>query len=146
RVPRRVLDRDRATLTGGNQGEPLDRDRFDNSFEITHPRLKREIVHVTVREPTTARIVAQDSVLARERVKPRPPRKAAPLVLKMRSPGRRHDQRRSVPAQCVGEANAVRRGTEPNALFHLPRPIESPQIYHEQAREAPVLIKVLPRA
>src|SRR5262249_38684410 len=101
RVTRRVLDRDRAALAGSNQREPLEGNGFCNAFEIAHPRLKREIVYDTVRQPTATRIISQHSVLASERVEPRSPRQAVPLVLKMRGPGSRHNQRRSIPAQCV---------------------------------------------
>ena len=60
------------------------------AFKITHPGLEGKIANLSIGEAAAARIVAQYLMLAGERVEPRPPRQTAPLMLKMREPGRGH--------------------------------------------------------
>src|SRR6266478_3215631 len=93
RVAHRILDGDGAAPACSHQGEPPKTGRLNHAFEITYPGLKRDIPEVPVRQPAAPGIMAQHLVLAGEDVEPWAPRKAAPLMLKMSEPGRRHDQR-----------------------------------------------------
>src|SRR5262249_17299997 len=117
-MPGRIFDSDRATPAGSDHGKPLEARRVDDAFEIAYPGLERKILGVAIRESTAAGVVSEQFVVTREDVQPRPPGKAAPLVLEMREPGRRHHQRRSVAAHRISEANAVRRRTETDVLLH----------------------------
>jgi hypothetical protein len=62
--------------------------------------------------------MAQHLVLLSEDVEPRPPCKAAPLMLKMSEPGRGHDQRRSISARRVGKPRTICCRAETDALVH----------------------------
>src|SRR6185436_4037550 len=97
-------------------------------FEIAYPGLERDAADVAVGEAAAARIVAQHLVLARERIEPRAPGEALPLMLKMRNPGRRHHERRAVAADGIGEARLVRGRAEPDVL--VPCGIASARLRH----------------
>src|SRR5262245_58613059 len=117
-MPDRVLDRDGTTSTGAHQSKAPERCSLDYALEIAHRGLERKIIDAPVRKPAASGVVPQRPVLVRENVEPRPPGKAAPLMLKMGEPSRRHHQRRAFPAHRVGEAHTINRRTEPNALLH----------------------------
>ncbi len=118
RMAHRIFDGDGAAPAGPHHGEPPKAGRIDHAFEITYPGLKREITDVPVRQPAAAGVMAQHLVLAGEDVEPRPPRKAAPLMLKMSEPGRGHDQRRSISARRVGKPHTICCRAETDALVH----------------------------
>src|SRR5262245_25013736 len=66
--------------------------------------------------------MSQYLVLPSEHVEPGSPREAAPLMLEMRQPCRRHDQRRTFATHRIGEPHPVSRHTEPDVLHHAPAP------------------------
>jgi hypothetical protein len=113
----RIFDGDGAAGTS-HDGEPPKAGRIDHAFEITYPGLKREITDVPVRQPAAAGVMAQHLVLLSEDVEPRPPCKAAPLMLKMSEPGRGQDQWRSISAHRVGKPHTICRRAETDALVH----------------------------
>ena len=107
RMPRGVADRDWSAPARRQKVEAAERGGVDDRFEIAYPIVERKSVGIAVGQAAAAGIVAQQLAAAAEGIEPRPPRQAAPLMLKMSEPRRRHDQRRSIAAQCVGELDAV---------------------------------------
>ena len=67
--------------------------------------------------PHPREVMPQNPELA-ECIEPRPPSETTPLVLEIREPRRRHDQRRSAAARRIGEPYAVSSLTETDVLLH----------------------------
>ncbi|HEX5628109.1 MAG TPA: alpha/beta hydrolase, partial [Usitatibacteraceae bacterium] len=65
-------------------------------FQVAHPGFEGDVRHVAIGEPAAALVHAQQPVIARERLDPRLPDRALPLVLEMGQPVRRPDERRTV--------------------------------------------------
>ena len=106
-MPRRVFDRDRSAPACRHKRKPAEAGGIDNLFEILDPGFERQVLDVTVGKSAAARIVAEQRMIAGQRFEPRPPGKAAPLVLEMGEPGRRHHQRQPLAGDGVGELHTV---------------------------------------
>src|ERR1700690_2739422 len=116
-VARCVFNRYWPAPTRRDDRKTLESRSIDDTGEVTHPIVERKSVAVAVCQSTTARVVPQTPELA-ECIEPRPPSKTTPLVLEMREPRRRHDQRRSAAARRIGEPHAVSSLTETDVLLH----------------------------
>ena len=86
RVAGGVGDGHRAALRHAQQREALEARGVDDGFEVSHPRLEREVLDVAIREPAPALVVAQDGVRLAQRGPPVPPDRALPVVLEVREP------------------------------------------------------------
>src|SRR5580700_6899481 len=111
---------DRTALAGGQNGEAVKAGRIGNCFKITHPTFEGDIANGAIRETTPARIVTKKRVRLGKMFKPGTPGQAVPLMLQVREPGCRHDQRRASPGHTPGDPDAIRTGAEANLLFHEP--------------------------
>ena len=74
--------------------------------KILEPVLERTIERARSERPQPRESLAQKFVIALECFEPGPP---APLMLQMREPRRRHDERRTITAHRIGKAHAALR-------------------------------------
>src|SRR5580658_4547802 len=111
---------DRAAVAGGQNGEVVKAGRIGNRFEIAHPTFEGDIANDAIRETTPARIVTKKRVGLGKMFKPGTPGQAVPLMLQVREPGCRHDQRAAGADHTPGDPDAIRAGAEANLLLHEP--------------------------
>ena len=88
RLPSDELDRNGSALADADNGKAIQAYRIDDGTEIANPTFERQVVDVTVREPASSRVVADQTVARRQCLEPRAPRNALPLILEMRQPAR----------------------------------------------------------
>ena len=123
RMPGCVLDRDGAAPAGPHHGKPPEVRRLNHTVEIAHPGLERKIAGVPVRKPAAAGVMAQYFMLAGEDIEPWSPCKAAPLMLEMGEPSRRHHQRGAFAADCISELRVIPRRAKSDVLMHKLAPL-----------------------
>ena len=107
RVARRELDRDRRALRDAEQGDALDAEDVDDGLEVEHPALEADFRHDPVRQAAAALVVAHEVAALRQVLEQVAPDRALPVVLEVRQPGRRLDDRRTLAAAGPGQAHAV---------------------------------------
>ena len=120
-MARGIFDPDRAAPAGRQNVELPEAGRVGDSLDIFDPAFKGQVRRRAVGQAASARVVAQQCVFLRQRLQPGPPRKAVPLVLEMRKPGSRHDQRRAFAAHRIGKLHVIGRRTEADVLVHIAR-------------------------
>jgi hypothetical protein len=118
RVTHRVGDGDRRALRYAEQCEAFDAGGVDHALEIADPVVDRESLHLAIGQPAAALVVTHDRMARAKAAQPMPPNRASPVMLEMGEPVGRLDDRRTLAVHGVGEAHAVRRCAEPDALLH----------------------------
>jgi hypothetical protein len=114
----RILDAGGGALRDTEQREPLEPRGIDDTFEIRHRRVEREIRGISVRRSATARVIADEAVMRPEESKPVPPDGALPVIFDMGQPIGSLEENRTGARRRVGELDAIGRGHEPDGLFH----------------------------
>src|SRR6266850_4019665 len=115
----RVLDADGSALRHAEDGEFLETRRIDDALEILHLLAEGKIGHRPVRQSATARVVAKEAAIGREKSEPGTPDGAFPVVFDMRQPGAALHEDRAMSRLRVREFDAVRAFHEPNGLIHI---------------------------
>src|SRR3989304_1643708 len=73
RLARSELDRDRPALADADGGKAIQLNCVDDGAEVANPGFERQIVDVSIRQSTSSRVVANQSVARRQRFEPRSP-------------------------------------------------------------------------
>ena len=114
-APHRRLNR--AALRHCEQRKALQAVRLDDAFEIADEGIERDVVHLPVRQPVAAGVIADQPMLGRKRMQKVAPDRTLPVVFEMVEPVGGLDQRRSLAGERVGDANAIGSGAEMNLLL-----------------------------
>src|SRR6185369_8872494 len=94
RVLHGVGYRDRAALRNAKQGKTFESRRIDDRLEITHESVEGDVEDIPVRQARTAFVVAQERVVAAQRLDPVLPDRARKVEFQMIEPIGGFHQRR----------------------------------------------------
>src|SRR5262249_50937858 len=116
RVAHRIGNRDGTALRHPEQRKLGHVDRINDGLEIAHESIEGNVVHLPVREPVAAGVVADQSMLGGNLAQQVAPDWALPIVFEVIEPVRGLYHHRTVANLRVGDTDAVTGGADLNFL------------------------------
>ena len=108
---------DGGALGHAEQREAVEPGAVDDDLEILDPGVEVEALDLPVGHPAAPLVVAQQRSLGGDVLGPVPPHGALEVVVEVRHPVRRLDERRTDPDEAVGDACSIRGEAELDLLL-----------------------------